>query len=79
MRRIGKPAIALSPWTFVLENTKRCTAVSEHSGTKLAVPAISQSLRQEFGAKVRVTSIEPTIGTSQSYATWDSVFSIICE
>jgi NADP-dependent 3-hydroxy acid dehydrogenase YdfG len=47
-----------------------------YSGTKFAVRAISDGLRQEVGAKVRVTSIEPgavdselkfnTTGTAQS-------------
>jgi NADP-dependent 3-hydroxy acid dehydrogenase YdfG len=47
-----------------------------YSGTKFAVRAISEGLRQEIGPKVRVTSIEPgstdsdlkhsTTGTSQS-------------
>lgn len=47
-----------------------------YSGTKFAVRAISDGLRQEIGAKVRVTSIEPgavdsdlkfsTTGTAQS-------------
>jgi NADP-dependent 3-hydroxy acid dehydrogenase YdfG len=47
-----------------------------YSGTKFAVHAISEGLRQEVGSKVRVTSIEPgaidsdlkftTTGTSQS-------------
>ena len=47
-----------------------------YSGTKFAVRAISQGLRQEVGSKVRVTSIEPgaidsdlkftTTGTSRS-------------
>src|SRR5262249_31802208 len=47
-----------------------------YSGTKFAVHAISEGLRQEVGSKVRVTSIEPgaidtdlkftTTGTAQS-------------
>lgn len=47
-----------------------------YSGTKFAVRAISEGLRQEVGAKIRVTSIEPgavdsdlkfsTTGTAQS-------------
>ena len=47
-----------------------------YSGTKFAVRAISEGLRQEVGSKVRVTSIEPgaidsdlkftTTGTSRS-------------
>ena len=36
-----------------------------YSGTKFAVRAISEGLRQEVGSKVRVTSIEPGATTAE--------------